>query len=95
MSVDRVADALMVAGAAWALIAAVGVLRFDDVYSRMHAATKAATGGLLLVLAGGWFVIDHTAAIITIGLWAGMTLLAIGATQAAAAIAVWRAAKNS
>ena len=50
---------------------------------------------LLLVLAGGWFVIDHTAAIITIGLWAGMTLLAIGATQAAAAIAVWRAAKNS
>lgn len=26
-------------------------------------------GWLLLVLAGGWFVIDHTAAIITIGLW--------------------------
>lgn len=52
MSVDRVADVLMVAGAAWALIAAVGVLRFDDVYSRMHAATKAPTLGLLLVLAG-------------------------------------------
>jgi multicomponent Na+:H+ antiporter subunit G len=52
MSVDVVAGVLMVVGAAWALIAAIGVVRFDDVYSRMHAATKAPTLGLVLVLAG-------------------------------------------
>jgi multicomponent Na+:H+ antiporter subunit G len=52
MSVDVVAGMLMVVGAAWALIAAIGVVRFDDVYSRMHAATKAPTLGLVLVLAG-------------------------------------------
>jgi multicomponent Na+:H+ antiporter subunit G len=50
--VGAVADVLMVVGAAWALVAAVGVLRFDDVFSRMHAATKAPTLGLLLVLTG-------------------------------------------
>ncbi len=52
MSVDGVSGVLMVAGAAWALVAAIGVMRFDDVYNRMHAATKAPTLGLVLVLAG-------------------------------------------
>ena len=47
-----VSGLLMVLGAAWTLVAAVGVLRLDDVFSRMHAATKAPTLGLLLVLAG-------------------------------------------
>lgn len=45
-------DVLVVAGSAWVVLAAVGVLRFADVYSRMHAATKSATLGLLLVLGG-------------------------------------------
>jgi multicomponent Na+:H+ antiporter subunit G len=47
-----VGDVLLVAGSAWALLAALGVLKFDDVYARMHAATKSATLGLLLVLGG-------------------------------------------
>lgn len=51
--------------------------------------------GVLLVLAGIWFIFNHAAAIITIGLWAGMSLLVLGMSQVAAAIAVWRAAKNS
>jgi multicomponent Na+:H+ antiporter subunit G len=46
------ADILLVAGAAWAVIAAAGTLRFDDVYGRMHAATKTTTLALLVVLAG-------------------------------------------
>lgn len=45
-------DILLIAGAAWMLLAAIGVLRFDDTYSRMHAVTKASTLGLLLTLAG-------------------------------------------
>lgn len=47
-----VAGGLMVAGALLAAIAGVGLLRFSDVFSRMHAATKPATLGLGLVVAG-------------------------------------------
>lgn len=49
---DVLGDVLIVAGAAWFVLAAIGVCRFDDVYARMHAATKSATLGLLLVLGG-------------------------------------------
>lgn len=48
-------DLLMLVGAGWALLAALGVLRFDDVYNRMHAATKSTTLGLLLILPGAGF----------------------------------------
>jgi multicomponent Na+:H+ antiporter subunit G len=50
--VRTVSEVLVVAGAAWSLLAAVGVCRFDDVYARMHASTKSTTLGLLLTLAG-------------------------------------------
>jgi multicomponent Na+:H+ antiporter subunit G len=50
--VRGVGEVLLLLGAGWVLLAAVGVLRFDDVYARMHAATKATTLGLLLVLGG-------------------------------------------
>ena len=44
--------ALILSGAGFALIAAIGVLRMPDFYMRMHAATKAgAFGALLLLLA--------------------------------------------
>lgn len=45
-------QALLVLGAAWTLLAAIGVVRFDDVYARMHAVSKATTLGLALVLGG-------------------------------------------
>lgn len=43
--------ALCVIGAFFVLVAAVGVLRLDDLYMRMHAASKAGTlgSGVLLV----------------------------------------------
>ena len=43
---------MMLTGAALALIAGIGLQRFDDVFARMHAATKPATLGLALVLGG-------------------------------------------
>jgi len=47
---------LIVAGAAFAFIAALGVLRMPDFYMRMHAATKAgAFGALLLLLAAALY----------------------------------------
>ncbi|MFO1107464.1 MAG: monovalent cation/H(+) antiporter subunit G [Amaricoccus sp.] len=46
---DWIAAALLVAGGFFCLVAALGVLRFGDVFCRMHAATKAGTLGLALV----------------------------------------------
>ncbi|WP_075290189.1 monovalent cation/H(+) antiporter subunit G [Pararhizobium arenae] len=45
---------LVVLGGVFALLAAIGVLRFPDLYTRMHAASKAGTVGssLLLIAAG-------------------------------------------
>lgn len=41
---------LMLGGAAFMLVAAIGLLRFPDLYTRMHAVTKAGTLGIGLVL---------------------------------------------
>lgn len=49
---DVVASILIVAGAGLALLAAIGLQRFDDVFARMHSATKPATLGLILTSAG-------------------------------------------
>lgn len=49
---DLVATALMLAGGAFFFAGTVGVLRFPDVYCRLHALTKVDNLGLGLVLAG-------------------------------------------
>ena len=51
-ALDLVAAALVLAGSAFALTAAIGVVRFPDTLTRMHAATKPQVLGLLLVLVG-------------------------------------------
>lgn len=43
---------LFLFGAAWCILAAVGTLRLRDSLARVHAATKATTLGLALVLIG-------------------------------------------
>ena len=45
---------LLLAGATFSLIAAIGINRFPDLYTRMHAASKAGTvgSGLLLLAVG-------------------------------------------
>jgi multicomponent Na+:H+ antiporter subunit G len=50
--IDVIAGILLVSGALLGTTAAIGVVRFPDVLSRMHAATKPQTVGLLLILAG-------------------------------------------
>ncbi len=54
---EVVASILMLAGGVLALIAALGLQRFRDVFARMHAATKPATMGLALLLVGATFVV--------------------------------------
>jgi multicomponent Na+:H+ antiporter subunit G len=50
--VEWLVAALILVGALLALVAALGLQRFPDVFARMHAATKPATLGLLLIAAG-------------------------------------------
>lgn len=57
---DVLSSLLMFAGAALALIAGIGLQRFDDMFSRMHAAAKPATLGLLLVVVGAALQVPDT-----------------------------------
>jgi multicomponent Na+:H+ antiporter subunit G len=50
--IDIVTAVVWLAGAAFALLAAVGVLRMPDVFTRMQAATKASTLGVGCLLLG-------------------------------------------
>lgn len=59
MSAPEVVGAVLIlAGASLCLIAGIGLQRFDDVFARMHAATKAVTLGLLLVCLGAALEVD-------------------------------------
>lgn len=49
---DVLSSVLLLSGVALALLAGLGLVRFPDVFSRMHAATKPATLGMLLVTVG-------------------------------------------
>ncbi len=49
---DTVGAMCIVVGTALNLAAAIGLVRFPDLLSRIHAATKPQTLGMLLILAG-------------------------------------------
>jgi multicomponent Na+:H+ antiporter subunit G len=60
----------LVSGSFFMLLAGLGTLRFPDLYSRMHAATKAASFGVGLMLTGfviyysSWYLLLESALII-------------------------------
>jgi multicomponent Na+:H+ antiporter subunit G len=58
---ELLAAALMLAGAFFVLVSALGAVRLPDLFMRMHAATKAGTLGAGLVLAAAVFVFGTTA----------------------------------
>ena len=79
------AAALLLVGSVFLLIAAIGVLRFPDLYTRMHAATKASAFALVLMLGGvalhfrdAWVTIEALLIIIFIFLTAPIAAHAIG-----------------
>jgi multicomponent Na+:H+ antiporter subunit G len=70
-----IGEALVVAGSGFVLLAAVGTLRFSDVFARMHALAKASTLGLLLVLLGAAVSLDHANDVTSLLLAAGLHLV--------------------
>lgn len=60
---------LILAGSAFTLIGALGILRFPDFWSRLHAASVTDSAGVILLLAGmslqaGWTLITAKLVII-------------------------------
>lgn len=73
--IDFLAGVLLLAGATLTLLAAVGVLRMPDVFTRMQSSTKAATLGLDCLLVGLVFLHPATDFVIRAGSIAAFIML--------------------
>jgi multicomponent Na+:H+ antiporter subunit G len=71
-----VGEALVLAGSLLMLLAGIGVLRFTDVFVRMHALSKASALGMLLVLVGAAVALDHPNDVTSLVLAAVLLLVA-------------------
>ena len=60
MTLELLTAALLLGGVALAVVAGIGLVRFPDVFSRMHASTKPATLGLLMVTVGAAIAMDQS-----------------------------------
>lgn len=68
---DIVTTLLIIAGGFFFLAGTVGLLRLPDVYTRLHALTKADNLGLGLITLGAAFQIDNPMQLVKLGLiWA-------------------------
>lgn len=72
---DVVGGALMLTGSLLTLLAALGLHRFPDIFARMHAATKPATLGLVLLLVGAVVTVGQVAVALRFGLVAGLAFI--------------------
>jgi multicomponent Na+:H+ antiporter subunit G len=52
---------LMLVGAVFGLVAAIGVLRMPDIFLRMHASTKSATLGIAMIMLGASLYFNNLA----------------------------------
>ena len=69
--IDILSWAMIVAGSCFVIIGAVGILRFPDFWSRLHAASVTESGGMILLLIGmalqtGWTLIAFKLGVIGI-----------------------------
>ncbi|MEM9200578.1 MAG: monovalent cation/H(+) antiporter subunit G [Actinomycetota bacterium] len=78
-------------GSLFSLLASVGLHRFDDVFARMHAAGKASTLGMLLILIGVGLRIGDAGAWMKISVVAVLAIITIPAGVHVIARAAWRA----
>jgi len=72
---DLVTALLWLAGSAFALLAAIGVLRMPDVFTRMQASTKASTLGLGCLLLGAALQMGDVASFVRVACIGAFVLL--------------------
>lgn len=65
---DTVGGVVLVIGSLFILLAAIGTVRFDHVYARMHAAAKGPALGVLLTGIGAGLTIRSTLATVAVTL---------------------------
>ncbi|WP_216217459.1 monovalent cation/H(+) antiporter subunit G [Amycolatopsis aidingensis] len=72
---DTISAVLLLTGTALCLLGALGLLRFPDLLTRLQAATKTQTFGLLLVLAGAAVRLEprYAAALVLVALFQVIT----------------------
>ncbi|AEK73399.1 putative monovalent cation/H+ antiporter subunit G [Thermococcus sp. 4557] len=94
--------ALLAIGVFFNLLASVGILRFPDVYTRIHAATKCTTfGTIFIVLAAvtysiySYFWVERDPSWITIGIHSALVVIFLVLTNPVGAHAIGRAARKS
>jgi multicomponent Na+:H+ antiporter subunit G len=92
--VEGLAYVLIFAGAGFCLIGAIGVLRFPDVYSRMHSAGITDTLGALLIVLGlillaGWTLATAKLVFILAFLWMASPTATHALAKAARHGGVW------
>lgn len=75
VALDVLSGVLLVSGGLLTLAAAVGIVRFSDVLTRMHAATKPQVLGLLLVLSGAGLQLRDSVDVWMLALAGGFQLL--------------------
>ena len=88
---DVISAVLMTVGAGFTLVATVGLHRFDDVFARMHAAGKASTLGVLLIVAGAAVRLSELGQVLKLSVVAILAILTIPAGVHVIARAAWRA----
>lgn len=88
LALDIVGGVLVLAGTFLVAVAAVGLLRLRDAYLRMNAVTKAASLGVVLVLAGVAFLDPSWPTVVKVLIAIGLQLL----TAPVAGFALGRAA---
>jgi len=94
---DYLSMLLLIAGAIFFLAGTLGLLRFPDVYTRLHALTKADNVGLGLMVAGlalqagSWTVVGKLLLIWLLVLLAGASVAhLVAATARQRGIKLWR-----
>lgn len=88
---DVVTGVVWMAGSAFAFLAALGVLRMPDVFTRMQASTKASTLGLGFILIGAALQLGDLASIIRVASIGAFTLLTTPVSAHVIARASYRA----
>ena len=72
-----IGNSIILLGAVLTLLSAIGVVRFPDAMSRMHALTKASTVGFGLVAIGACLKLDNANDITSVLLAAGLQVLTL------------------
>ncbi|GEL77510.1 monovalent cation/H(+) antiporter subunit G [Tenuibacillus multivorans] len=91
--IDIIISILLLCGTFLALSGSIGILRFPDIYTRLHAATKSATLGVAGVLLGAFLFLYIENGIISGKLLLGIIFILITAPVSGHMIS--RAAHNT